>query len=180
MTGVRSRPVKKSIPTKQTEANIAAILGLLAETPERLERFSAPLSSEELSTPPSPGDRSLMEDLAHLINCEARSSEGIYLALLANEPYLHDIHPERQRGKLLHLEQFEFSELLAYFKFRRTVLLRVLHSLKDEQWARVVREEDKQRKESVYWLARGTAMHELEHLTDLQNKLPSLATESLP
>jgi hypothetical protein len=116
--------------------------------------------------------------LAHLVNCEARSSEAIYLALLADEPYLLDIHPERQRGKLLRLDQFDFSELLSYFNFRRTVLLCVLHSLKEEQWARVVREEGKQRKESVYWLARSIAMHELEHLTDLRNKLPALASES--
>jgi hypothetical protein len=166
--------MKKAIPTKQTSANITAILGLLAETPERLKRLGAALSSEELHAPLAVGERSVTEELAHLINCEARSSEAIYLALLAEEPYVPDIHPERQRGKLLHLEQFQFPELLSYFNFRRALLLRVLNSLKEEQWARVVREEGKQRKESVYWLARAIAMHELEHLTAFQNRLPAL------
>jgi hypothetical protein len=35
----------------------------------------------------------------------------------------------------------------------------------------VIREAGKKRKESVYWRARALAMHELDHLTDLQNKL---------
>jgi ribosomal 50S subunit-associated protein YjgA (DUF615 family) len=34
-----------------------------------------------------------------------------------------------------------------------------------------VREEKKQRQESVYWKARGQALHELEHLQDLELKL---------
>jgi hypothetical protein len=147
-------------------------MDLLAETPERLQRFGAALTSEQLRAPLAPGKRSLTEELAHIVNCEARSSEAIYLALLADEPYVPDIHPERQRGKLWRLELFDFQELLAYFSFRRTVLLRVLSSLKEEQWARVVREEGKQRKESVYWLARSIAMHELEHIADLQIKVP--------
>jgi hypothetical protein len=75
------------------------------------------------------GQRSFTEILAHLINCEARSSEAIYLALLADDPVLVDIHPERQLGKLLRYDQLAFADLLAYFKLRRTVLLRVLASL---------------------------------------------------
>jgi hypothetical protein len=47
----------------------------------------------------------------------------------------------------------------------------VLSGLKDAGWARCVREEGKQRKESVYWRARTIAMHELDHLADLESKL---------
>jgi hypothetical protein len=71
----------------------------------------------------------------------------------------------------LRFDLLSVPELLAYFKLRRVVLLRVLDSLTDEGWARVVREAGKQRKESVYWRARALAMHELNHLTDLQKKL---------
>ncbi len=38
------------------------------------------------------------------------------------QPLILDIHPERQWGNLLHYEQFEFADLLAYFNFRRKVL----------------------------------------------------------
>jgi hypothetical protein len=60
---------------------------------------------------------------------------------------------------------------MAYFKLRRTVLLHVLASLTEEQWSRSIREAGKKRKESVYWRARTIAMHELEHLSDIESKL---------
>ena len=163
--------MKKTIPTELTGANIAKVTTLLADTPGELERLSKGLSSERLCQPLGSGERSFTEDLAHLIHSEARSSEAIYLALLADEPTFPDIHSERQWGKLLRFDLFPFSDLLAYFKLRRHVLLRVLASLTEEQWARTIREEGKQRQESVYWRARSLAMHELEHLSDLQSKL---------
>lgn len=161
----------KQIPTEQTGANIQEVLRLMAETPNRLEKLSKGLSEERLREPLGKGERSFVEVLAHLLNCEARTSESIHLALLLKEPALHPIHPERDLGKLLRYDQMDFSELLAYFKFRRTVLLKVLSTLKESQWSRAIREEGKQRKESVYWRARGQALHELEHVEDLERKL---------
>jgi len=163
--------MKKEISTEQTDANIKEVLRLLSETPARLEKFSKGLSDRKLREPLGKGERSFIEMLAHLVNCEARTSEAITLALLAKEPPFTPIHPERDLGKLLRFDQIEFHELLAYFKFRRVVLLRVLNSLKDSQWSRVIRQEGKQRKESVYWQTRGQALHELEHLVDLEGKL---------
>jgi hypothetical protein len=163
--------MKKSISTDLTNANIAQVKELLADTPAKLESLSKRLSSEQLSQALGAGERSFTEDLAHLIHTEARSSEAIYLALLLEEPLLPDIHPERQWGKLLRYDLSSFDELIIYFKLRRTILVRVLASLTEEQWARSVREPGKKRQESVYWRARTIAMHELDHLNDLQNKL---------
>ena len=163
--------MKKTISTDLTIANIAKVKDLLADTPSQLERISQSLSEDQLRQPLGTGERSFTEDLAHLIHTEARSSEAIYLALLLDEPLVPDIHPERQWGKLLRFDVVPFSELVACFKVRRAVLLRVLASLTDEQWARSIREPGKKRQESVYWRARTIAMHELDHLTDLQSKL---------
>lgn len=163
--------MKKSVSTDLTTANIAKITELLADTAVGLEGMSKSLTSEQLRQPLGVGERSLTEDLAHLIHSEARTSEAIYLALLLDEPLVPDIHSERQWGKLLRYDLLSFSDLLAYFKIRRAVLLRVLTSLTDEQWSRSIRENGKKRQESVYWRARALAMHELDHLTDLQNKL---------
>jgi len=178
--------MKKSISTDQTPANIAKVIDVLAETPSKLEALSQALSVnssvhplpsvdipsvDNLRQPLGRGERSFTEVLAHLINGEARSSEMIYQALLANEPLFADIHPDKNWGKLLRFDLLEFSDLLVYFKLRRTVLLRVLSGLKEEGWARCVREEGKQRKESVYWRARTIAMHELDHLGDLEIKV---------
>jgi hypothetical protein len=166
--------VKKTISTGLTAANIARVMELLAETPAHLEGLSKSLSDEQLRQPLGAGERSFTENLAHMINTEARSSEAIYLALLTDKPVVPDIHPERQWGKLLRYDLLSFYELLAYFKLRRVVLLRVLDSLTEEQWTRSIREAGKNRQESVYWRARTIAMHELEHLTDLQSKLNTL------
>ena len=163
--------MKKQISTAQTDSNIQAVLGLLRETPEKLAALSKRYSEKQLREPMAPGERSLVEVLAHLINTEALSSEAIYLALLMNEPLLVDIHAERDLGKLLRFDLLPTLELMAYFKLRRLVLLRVLESLTEAQWSRCVREHGKQRKETIYWRARGQALHELEHLQDLENKL---------
>lgn len=163
--------MKKAISTELTPANIARVQELLADIPMQLESLSKSLSDVELSQPLGPGERSFTEDLAHLIHSEARSSEAIYLALLLDDPLVPDIHSERQWGKLLRYDLLRFPDLLSYFRLRRVVPLRVLALLTEAQWTRCIREAGKRRQESVYWLARSIAMHELEHLTDLQNKL---------
>ena len=166
--------MNKAITTDQTPANIAKVLEILTESPVRLESLSKSVSAEKLRQPLGKGERTPTEVLAHVINGEARSSEMIYQALLVNEPFFADIHPDRNWGKLLRFDLLEFSELLAYFTIRRKVLLRVLSGLKEKDWARAVCEEGKQRKESVYWRARTIAMHELDHLGDLEKKLLKL------
>ena len=163
--------MKKGIATDLTSANIARVIEVLGASPAQLESLSHSLPEDVLRQPLGAGERSFTEDLAHLIHTEDRSSEAIYLALLMDEPLIPDVHPEREWGKLLKFGLLPFSDLLAYFKLRRAVLLRVLAALKEEQWSRVIREEGKKRKESVYWRARTIAMHELDHLSDLQNKL---------
>ncbi|MBZ0320001.1 MAG: DinB family protein [Anaerolineae bacterium] len=166
--------MKKSISTDLTPSNIAAVLEILSGIPSRLEQLSVTLTPDQLHQPLGDGERSFIENVAHLINCESRSAETIVAALTLTEPLMLSIHPERQYGKLLHLEALPLADLLAYFKFRRVVLLRVLNGLTDAQWKRVVRTEGKERKESVYWQVRGLALHESEHLTDMEAKVNSI------
>jgi len=163
--------MKKSIGTDQTPENIAVVLEVLTESPKRLDALIKSVLAEKFSQPLGKGERTPTEVLAHVLNTEARSSEMIYQALLVKEPFFASIHPERDWGKLLRYDLLEFSELLAYFKIRRKVLLGVLSKLKEKDWSRAVREEGKQRKESVYWRARTIVMHELDHLRDLERKL---------
>lgn len=163
--------MKTAISTHLTKPNIVKVRGLLAVIPAKVEYLSQKLSPEQLRQAPRDGERSFSDVVAHLLHCEARSSEAIYLALLAEDPLLVDIHPERQFGKLLRYNLLPFGELLAYFKTRRTMLLRVLDVLSEAQWARCIREEGKQRQESVYWRARSIALHEAEHVSELEGRL---------
>ena len=163
--------MKISITTDQTPANIAQVVEILTDSPTRLKALSRSVSAEKLRQPLDKGERTPTEVLAHVLNGEARWSEMIYQALLVNEPFFAHIHPERDWGKLLRFDLLDFSELLAYFIIRRKVLLRVLSRLKEKDWGRAVQEEGKQRRESVYWRARTIAMHELDHLGNLESKL---------
>jgi hypothetical protein len=165
--------LKKILSTDLTEANLRQVLQLLSESPARLERICQDSTAEQARQPLGPGERSVTEVLAHLINGEAWSSEMIYMALLVDQPHFYDLHPDRSWGKLLRFDLLDFDELLAYFKTRRKVLLGVLAALPFEKWSRAVEEEGKQRRESVYWRARTILMHELDHLADLEAKLGS-------
>ena len=163
--------MKKQISTDQNETNIREVLRLLTEMPSKFEVLCARLSKEQLRKPVAAGERTPTEVLAHILHCEAITSQAIYLALLTEQPMLPDIHAERDLGKLLRLDMLSFEELLSYFKIRRIVLGRVLESLSEKKWARVTQESKKARRESVYWRARGQALHELEHLLDLEARL---------
>ena len=118
--------MKKIISTEVTGSNIAQIIELLSDTSRKLENLLSRFSEEQFVKPLGAGERSLTENLAHILHCEALSSEFIYLALMKNDVTFNDIHPEREYGKLLRYDLFDFKSLLNYFIFRRTVLLRVL------------------------------------------------------
>ncbi len=165
---------QKAISTELTESNVQQILKILGESAYRLEALAEGLNAEQLREPLGGGERSLTEALAHLLHCEARSSEAIYLALLADEPEFADIQPERQYGTLLRYDRLDFPELMEYFKLRRLLLLRVICPLKEPQWKRAVRPTGKKRKESVYLQARSMALHELEHVEDLERRRTDL------
>src|SRR5688572_21145311 len=103
--------MEKTISTDLTNANIAKVMGVLAETPAQLEGLSKSLSEAQLRESLGAGERSFTEDLAHLIHSEARTSEAIYLALLLEEPLMPNVHSERQWGKLLRYDLLSFQDL---------------------------------------------------------------------
>lgn len=156
--------MKKAITTDLTPDNTARVLALLEETPRRLDALCAALDEAAWRQPTGPSQRAPVEVLAHLINTEARTHEAIILALVADEPLLTPVHPERQYGRLLRHDLLPAADSLAYFRYRRAALLRLLGELSPAQWARAVRQPGKARRESVYWLARAMALHEAEHV----------------
>jgi hypothetical protein len=162
----------KAISTQLSRQNIEQVKMLLAAIPPRLTAAAARLTEPGLRQPlGGAGERSVTECLAHLLNCEAQTTEAIYQSLLVDEPRLVTVHPEKDFGKLVRYAELDFQALLAYFTFRRTVLLRVLERLTEKLWSRAAVDEGKRRNETVYWRARALALHEDEHLTDLEAKL---------
>ena len=168
---VSKAALHKRLITKPSDARIALILQVLEEAPSRLRALSSGLSEAELTTPLGEGERSFKRDLTHLIYCAERGADPIHHALLLQDAFMPRIHAERDWGALMRYETFEIAELMAYFDFRRAALLRILTGLSQEQWERSVRREGVKRRESVYYSARGLAIHELGHLEDLAGKL---------
>lgn len=162
--------MKKSISTDLTQSNIDKVLAILADTPARLAELCARVPEDQAATPLADGERSLIEQITHLIYTEARTTESIHLALTLPDPLFLDVHAQRDLAKIMRFESFPLSDLMTYFRLRRAFLLPILQSLDLSRWSRTVRHEAK-RSESVYWKARGQALHELEHLTDLESKL---------
>jgi hypothetical protein len=169
--------MKNKLSTDLAPENVKTVLMLLEETPRKLARLTGTMPPEQLTRPLGPGERTITEILAHLINGDTVNADAIYLALIKKEPLLHKLHAERDIGRLLQHDRYPYHELLAYFTFRRKVLINVLRKLSSKQWARTVREEGKQRRESVYWRARGQALHEFDHLSDIEAKLHKLLKE---
>lgn len=158
----------KPIPTELTALNIVKVLKLLAGTPARLEALGDGLSERQFRKPLGDGQRSFAEVLAHLLNSEARAAEAIQLSLLKEEPQLPDLHPERDLGRLARYDALPATQLLTYFRLRRAVLIGTLCPLAESQWARASIEVGKKRRESVYWKARALALHESEHVRELE------------
>ena len=173
MTGltVSKAALHKRLSTKSSAEGIALILKVLEAAPERLQLLSRGLDEAELTRPLGEGERSFKRDLTHLIYCAERGADPIHQALLLDEPFMPRIHAERDWGALMNYEAFDIAELMAYFRFRRAALLRILRALSREQWERAVRREGVKRSESVYYSARGLCLHELSHLEDLASKL---------
>jgi hypothetical protein len=160
--------VTTALSTDLTKANIALALEMHSAAPRRLRKFAASRAAGTETEPLAPGERSAVEVLAHMLNVEARSAESLFLALLLTEPELPNIHPERDWGKLLRLEDLPFDRLVEYFELRATMLLRVLERLTEAQWSRTVREAGKARRESVYWRVRTLELHTDVHLRELE------------
>ena len=158
------------IPTEQTPDNVNRVLEILRSTPVRLEALIGPGSGTDPNQALAKGERNPVQVLAHLVYTEANSSDHIIKALLVKEPRLVVVHAERQLGKLLKYDAFSVSELLDFFRLRRTALVRILERLTPAKWSRTA-DKGLKRMESVYWAARALALHELDHLQDLEAKL---------
>lgn len=68
--------MKKSISTELTKANIVKVTAMLGETAGKLQDLSQSLTDEQIDRPLAPGERSLSEELAHLLHCEVRSAHA--------------------------------------------------------------------------------------------------------
>jgi hypothetical protein len=155
--------------TKATRTNIQKILALLEEFPQRIASLTVNLDNERLHTPLVEEEWSLVEILAHLRCCEEVWANTIYTMLALDDPELAEVHP-RQWAKVVKYDRLDFRISFRVFHLRRRELLEVLLGLPVEAWLRtgVI----KGRQHSVYSQARRLALHEADHLEQIEALIP--------
>lgn len=167
----RLAEARKKIPTVYSEAAAGAALGILVSTPAALMEISSRISVEDFAQPIMPGKRSFKETLMHFLNIEALNYVTIYPAFLIDKPEVHDIHAERDLGRLRLYEDFTKTELLKAFELERKKTLNFLRALKQTDWQRQIIESGKARQESIYWRIRALALHDYAHLLILRYQM---------
>ena len=162
--------MKPKISTKITNSNIEKVRDLLTKSPKILTELCSGMNEEVGKRPFSPNEWSFADQIAHLLHCEAISSQSIYQALIQPQSTIVDIHPERQFGKLVQYNSLSLVELEQLFTIKRKILTAVLTHLTEEQWHHQVTIPNK-RSKSVYLIARSLALHEMDHLIFSKIKL---------
>ncbi len=155
---------KKKIPTTFSESAVTNVFRILENTPKYLTSVTKHFDDNSSRNPLSDGKRSFRETLIHLLNIEFLNYTTIYPAFLLNKPVIHPIHSERDFDRLSLFLDFELNELLDAFCMERRKSLSFLKSLKESDWMKQLVEVNKAREETIYWRARGLAIHDFTHI----------------
>jgi hypothetical protein len=147
---------------------IEQILTMLAAAPSRIAAVTIDLTSEQLWTPPSPGEWSANDVLAHLRSCADVWGNCIAVILAKDTPTIRAINPRTWIKSTNYLE-LEFQPSLQAFTAQRAALLAVLESLAAEAWSRkaIVKGAGKPLERTVYAYGESLAIHERPHLKQI-------------
>jgi hypothetical protein len=155
---------------------IEIILTILKETPPRLAKSTAGLTSAQLHTAPSAGEWSANEVLAHLRACnEVWGGYYIMTILAQDKPTIKAMNPRTWIKNTDYLEQ-EFQSSLRAFTKQRKRLLAVLESLPPRDWTRTntLIGAGKPLQQTLMSHADGLARHERGHLKQIERILHAL------
>jgi hypothetical protein len=159
---------------------IEQVLGLLAETPVRLEALTADLPPAQLHNASS-DEWSANDVLAHLRAC-ADVWGGCIATIIAEErPTLRAVNP-RTWITQTDYRDLEFQPSLHAFAAQRAALLAVLEALPPEGWSRsaTVTGAGKALERTVMFYARWLAEHERPHVKQIARLVTTMRTEQRP
>lgn len=153
----------------QSSLTIEQILALLAAAPARIATLTEGLTAAQLSRPPSQGEWSANEVLAHLRSCADVWGGCIERILAAEMPTIKAMNPTTWIKNTDYPEQ-EFPPSFQAFAAQRTQLLTILEPLPPEAWLRQakVTGAGKPLIRSVYTYAESLVVHERPHLKQIQ------------
>lgn len=155
---------------------IEQILTILKETPPHLKHMTAGLTSAQLHTPPSAGEWSVNEVLAHLRACaDVWGSYYIMTILAEDNPTIKARNPRTWIKNTDYLEQ-DFQSSLRVFTKQRKKLLAVLESLSPKDWSytNTLIGAGKPLQQTLLSHTDGLARHERAHLKQMERILDLL------
>lgn len=147
------------------QVDIDQQLGLLSETVVRIAAITSGRTEEELSLSQQPGEWSAVEILAHLRACDEVWMHSILTMLALDQPDIPAVHP-RQWSKVVHYEQTAFDPSFQAFRLKRAELLKVLHGLSPEDWAKSAQIDGQTH--TVFSQVRRMAQHETGHCEQIE------------
>lgn len=155
---------------------IEEILTILKETPPRLAKLTAGLTSAQLHNPPTVGEWSANEVLAHLRACNDVWG-GYYIMTILDQdnPTIKAMNPRTWIKSTDYLEQ-EFQPSLRAFTKERKKLLSVLEPLQAKDWTRAntLIGAGKPLHQTLLSHADGLARHEHAHIKQIERTLNAL------
>jgi hypothetical protein len=160
---------------RPTPSAIAQIMDILAETPRRIARACDGVAGNQLTERPDSKSWSVLENLAHLRACADVWGASIEEMLEVDGATQRKISPRTYIRRTNYL-QTEFRESLAAFAMQRDSLLAVLHDLAPDDWSRGATIDG--RTHTVFTQARRMALHERDHLEQIEETVASLLIRS--
>jgi hypothetical protein len=153
-----------------TSLSIAQILAVLEATPTRIAELTAGLTEAQLHAPPTAGEWSITEVLAHLRACGDVWGNSIVTMLKQDRPTIRAINPRTWITGTHYLEQ-QFRPSFHAFTAQRAELLAILRPLRAKSWARsaTVTGAGKPLELSVQSYAQRMARHERPHLKQIKH-----------
>ena len=153
-------------------AEIATLLTLLAETPQRLAVMTHRLDPARCHTRLGENAWSVQDVLAHLRVCAAVWGQSIVAMITQDRPTLRYVSP-RTVAKQRNYTTQEYHTSLQAFSKQRTELLQLLTSLPEEAWSRgaTFTGTTKGREQTIYSYAQRITAHEAEHIAQIATLL---------
>lgn len=156
---------------KATPAKIEQYLAALAENPQKIARAVKGVDDARLRSRAGDKAWSVNEILAHVRSCADLWTHSIYAMLAETEPVFSDIN-ERKWARVTGYAELSFAVSFQAYNLQRESLLRVLRDLPFEAWERSALIFE--RKHTVFTQTRRMAKHEVEHIEQIENLLPSV------
>jgi len=152
----------------KTSLPIEQILDLLNKHPQQIAELTANLTSAQLHTPPSAGEWSINDILAHLRSCEDMWGKAINTLLAQDKPTIKAVNPTTWIKQTNYPEQ-KFRTSLRTFTQQRTELLATLNTLPHKSWSRsaTVTGAGKPLTLTVFSYANRLAIHERAHVKQI-------------